>query len=347
MTAHEDRDALISLTSKLISIPSVTGNEAPVLEFLCEEFLRNDWGYEKIEVENNRYNLFISFGSPKICFTTHVDVVPAPESLFNPRVVEDEIWGRGACDAKGIASCMIQTAKRLLASGKSDFCLLFVVGEELGGLGARVAGKALQGRGIEYLVNGEPTEGKLITAHKGGVRFKIRTSGVSCHSGYPHLGDDANIKLIKIASRLLEADYGVDPVLGNSTINLGKIQAGTAPNIISDNAELMGYVRTVGDHQKVVETIEKCVLNEGEIIDLTVTPVAHLITVPDMDTGIAAYCTDIPHFSPLGTKNLLYGPGSINVAHTLVERVKISEMEEAVESYIKIYDYLVDVEKVK
>jgi len=340
MIAHVDRDALIGLTSKLISISSVTGNEAPVLEFLCDEFLENNWDFEKIAVENNRYNIFIPFGKPRICFTTHVDVVPAPENLFNPKVIDDEIWGRGACDAKGIASCMIQAAKCLLASGKTDFCLLFVVGEELGGLGARVAGKALQGRGIEYLVNGEPTEGKLITAHKGGVRFKIRTSGVSCHSGYPHLGDDANVKLIKIASRLLDEDYGIDPVLGMATINLGKIRAGTAPNIVSDNAELMGYVRTVGDHQGVIDTIEKCVSCEGEIVDLTVTPVAHLITIPGIETGVAAYCTDIPHFSPLGTKNLLYGPGSIDVAHTLVERVKISELEVAVESYIQIYNSL-------
>lgn len=340
MTSRMETTGLVEFICSLMSIPSLSGNEAPATAFLAEEFAKRDWKYEKFPVIDGRENIMVSFGTPRVCFSTHVDVVAAPDSLFTPKVVDGKILGRGSCDAKGIVGCMVATAERLLHQGKKDFGLLFVVGEEYDGCGAAAAGKQLQGRGIQYIVNGEPTVGKLMVGHKGGLTIWVSFKGRSCHSGYPHLGDDANAKLIRFMGKMLEADLGNDEFLGKATVNLGKIEAGTGTNIVSPIAQVGIQIRTVSDNAKIVERVKEIAGPEAELRVVNNTRPVKLKTIPGMETDVAAYCTDIPHFDPLGAECLLYGPGTIFVAHTDNEYVEIRELEEAIEGYLKIFDAL-------
>lgn len=340
MESNLDKIPLV-LTEELIKFPSLSGQELEVLNYLCSVFKEYGWTYETIPVEKDRYNIFVTFGEPHVCFTTHIDVVPAPEELFKPEVREGKIFGRGACDAKGIFACMIAAVKKLEEQGASNMSLLLVVGEETDGIGAKTATKALKNRNIRYLVNGEPTEGKLVTAHKGGLGFRITTTGVSCHSGYPDLGVDANKKLIEIAYKIQMASFGEDALLGPATINLGVIKAGTASNIVSDRGQIQGMVRTVTDSETVIEILKNCIDGNGELEILNNAPKVTLKTVAGFELTAVSYATDIPHFLPLGAECLMYGPGSIQQAHTDNEWVEIAALEKAVEAYTQIYYELI------
>ena len=269
-----------------------------------------------------------------------MDVVPASESQFSPKIREGRIFGRGACDAKGVATSMIAAAIELKKKGTVGFCLLFVVGEETDGIGARLATTQLSNRGIKYIVNGEPTEGKLIEAHKGGITFEVSLVGKSCHSGYPERGIDANVALINLAKELIDSDFGNDQVLGRATINLGVVSGGTASNIVSDRAQIQGMIRTVGDNADVVAKLNNIIGDRAKLTIVADAPKVTLKSLPGFDGGIVNYCTDIPHLLPLGAEMLLYGPGSINDAHTDNESVSIEELYAAKNDYIRIVDCL-------
>ena len=332
-----ETSGIVDFVSSLIAIPSLSGKEHEATAFLEKEFIKRDWHIEKFPVKDGRENIFVTFGKPSICFTTHVDVVAAPEQLFTPSVRDGNLYGRGACDAKGIVTCMVAAAERLQAAGHSGFSLLFVVGEEDDGCGAIAAGKQLQGKGIRYIINGEPTVGKLMVGHKGGINIQVSYRGRSCHSGYPHLGDDANAKLIRFMNRVLDTDWGQDDYLGKATVNLGRIHAGTGDNIVSNYAQVGIQLRTVSDNSQVIEKMKQVAGPEGECKVMNNARPVRLKTIPGMETDIASYCTDIPHFDPLGAECLLYGPGTIAVAHTENEYVEIRELEEAVEGFQKIF----------
>jgi acetylornithine deacetylase len=331
---------LLQLASGLVSVPSVSGSEFLALEFLCEEFESYGWRYEKIPVSENRYNIFVTFGSPLVCFSTHIDVVPGEDHLFRPVISEGRLIGRGACDAKGILASMICAIKSLEADGQSNFALLVVVGEETDGTGAKVAAEKLKGRGIRYLINGEPTECKLVTAHKGGIDFHIQVRGVSCHSGYPEYGVDANRILIELADCILKSDFGSDPVLGKATVNIGQISGGTASNVVSDHADIHGEIRVVTDIETVTAHLESILGDKGQLTIKSSTPRITLKTLPGFEETSVAYATDIPNFLPLEAEYLLYGPGNIREAHTDSEWVEIKALEEAVDGYKRIYSDL-------
>ncbi len=325
------------IASRLIAIPSLSGKEAAVTfeaKIIMQEL---GWNVQSFPVAHDRENILVTFGSPRILFTTHLDIVPAPEQLFSPRIEEGVLYGRGACDAKGIAATMIATAYDLLQQGAHDFALLFVVGEEVDGIGASQAAKDLAGYGIEYIVNGEPTEGKLMLAHKGIIDFELICTGRACHSGYPELGIDANLILIEALNRLRLLDLGVDPIMGAANLNLGVIRGGVAQNVVSPRASVVFSIRTVTQSQQVIELVEKAVMNLGSLRVLGATDPVGMMTLPGFENDVAAYCTDIPNFAPLGAKTLLYGPGSIFDAHTDREKVTLDQLAEANAGYQKIY----------
>ena len=251
----KSKDAF-DLTSKLITFRSVTGTEREVLDYLSAYFTDLGWRAEKVPGDESRYSILVSFGKPEIIFSTHVDVVPAEDFQFIPEIRGEELYGRGACDAKGILASMIAVVDELVQSGENNFGLLVVFEEETTGFGAKQAAKHLQGRGIEYLINGEPTTGKIALGHKGVVAFDANFSGIKAHSGYPELGDDANLKMIEAARRLYAADFGSDSVLGPATLNIGKIDAGVATNVISDRAHFRAMVRSVNEHAQVEEQVQ-------------------------------------------------------------------------------------------
>lgn len=325
---------------EMIRCRPVSGSEQRVLACVEERFERLGWRPERIHMDDGRYNLFATFGEPRVVFTTHLDVVPAPEALFEPRVEGETLYGRGACDALGIAAAMIETARRLLAAGCSDFGILFVIEEEITGNGARKAAGVLKGRGIRYLVNGEPTNNSMIRAHKGGLGGTISFAGRSCHSGYPELGEDANLKLLRCAQTLTQLSYGDDPEMGVATLNLGTLQGGVADNVVSPQARLGFLVRTVKPNAEARSALQKAVEPYGRLEFTYDSEPARMFTLPSCPTRVASFCTDIPNFSELGTECALYGPGAIERAHTDGEFVTRTELGEAVRGYGKIYSFL-------
>ncbi len=335
---------VIGLASDLISIPSLPGKELEISKYLESFFAGLGWKTERIEVPNtDRNNLFVSFGTPRTIFTTHCDIVPGPEELFTPQVREGKLFGRGACDVKGALSAMISATHNLRLEGKDNFGLLVVVGEEFDGIGAKLSGRALASRGIEYIVNAEPTEGKLALGHTGVIAVEITFKGRACHSGYPDLGDDANLKVLRAAHALMEADYGTDPVLKTPVRTIGKIHGGTAPNQISDHVSLIFSVRTVhNDVDQVVDSIRKAAGDLDDLKLIRCMPPGKMVAVPGFETCIVRYGTDIPHLLEglPKAKPLLFGPGSIHHAHTDVEHVAVDELIKSIASYSRIYDEL-------
>lgn len=331
-------DTLISYLSELIRIPSVTNEELGALTFLEDSLKPLGFNIERLPISDTRYNLFFSLGTPKIVYTTHCDVVPALKEQFEPQIKEGRVYGRGACDAKGALSCMIFCLKKLIQEGESNLGLLVVVGEEVDGIGAIEAAKVLKNRGIQYIINGEPTEGQLASGHKGGVCFRIELGGKSCHSGYPELGDDANLKLVKLCTQLYAENWGQDPVLGEGSINIGEIHGGNANNIVSNKSNIQGMIRTVTDNEVVINQLKTVCSEQGANLEIFYNaPSVTLTTISGFPTVIAKYCTDVPQLLPIGAKFLMYGPGSITHAHTVDESIAISELEQGVTDYYEIY----------
>jgi acetylornithine deacetylase len=330
----------VSLASSLIRFRSLSGSEGPITDFLARTLADRGWPVERLPVVDGRENIFVAFGTPSIVFTTHTDVVPGPDNLFEPVVRDGLLYGRGACDTKGIIATMISLADQLRSRGESNFGLLFVVGEETDGIGARTASQQLQGRGIKYIVNGEPTECKVMRAHKGSLGLSLTCTGVACHSGYPEQGKDANAQLIRILSRILECSWPTDPLLGPTTVNIGVVQAGMAANIVSPLANAEVIFRTVSANAQIMATVQELCGDECSIeVPYQVEPV-YCSEIPGMPSDVAAYCTDIPFFAPLGAACVLYGPGSILAAHTHQEHIALQQIEDALLGYDYIFHQL-------
>jgi acetylornithine deacetylase len=326
---------VFELTRALIDIPSVTPDEEQVGAYLYE-YLSNlcaqyEGKVEASEVEPSRSNVFASFGDPVVTLSTHMDTVPP----FVPSREDDEfIWGRGACDTKGIIASMLIAAERLLAAGTRDFGLLFVVGEERNSAGAIYAGQ--HPRGSRYIINGEPTENHLALGSKGALRYEVVARGKMAHSAYPHLGDSAIEKLLDALEALRKVPLPVDEVLGPSTMNIGTIHGGRAPNVIPDEARAEIFIRLVCDSTATRAALEQAVAGKVEMNFVLEIPALRLTAVEGLPTTVVAYTTDIPAFEGAWGEPLLLGPGTIHVAHTLDERVPKKQLLEAVEIYQKM-----------
>ena len=331
-------DAIL-MCAEAIKFKSLSGFEQEVVQYFKREMELLGWSPVYLPVTGDRANLYVEFGSPKILFTTHLDVVAAPPELFSPRVIQDSLYGRGACDAKGIAATMMVVAQQLLCQGQSGFGILFVVGEEHDGAGAQAAARQLPNRGIQFIINGEPTEGVVASSHKGGLGFTVAVSGTACHSGYPEAGVDANRLAIELGHRLLNLNLGEDSKLGKATINLGRIDGGMGASVISPRATIEGLVRTVGPNAAVVNRIKEVV--SPFILEITYdVPCSDLLEIPSLPSSVVAFCCDIPFFSTLGAQAVLYGPGSILRAHTDNEYITRNEIESAIAGYHTIFQYL-------
>ncbi len=329
---------VFDLTRELIDIPSVTNEEEQVGLYLSDYLSRlaatHEGNVEKIEVEPRRSNVFASFGKPIVTLSTHMDTVPP---WFGSRVDDEFIWGRGACDTKGIIASMIKAAEGLLESGVRDFGLLFVVGEERNSAGAYHAAK--DPRGSKYIINGEPTSNQLALGSKGGLRYEVVAQGKMAHSAYPELGDSAIEKLLDTLNAIRKVELPVDEVLGKSTLNIGTIQGGRAPNVIPDEARAEIFIRLVGDSASTRRALTEAVEGVGNGVELhgvLEIPAMHLTPVEGLPTTVVAFTTDIPAFGGAWGQPLLLGPGTIHVAHTLEERVPKSELLDAVDIYQKM-----------
>ncbi len=324
---------LFELTRALIDIESITNNEERVGQFLYALLgpLAERFGgtLEMTEVEPRRANVLAQFGEPlTVTLSTHMDTVPP---FFTSREDDEFIWGRGACDTKGIIAAMITAAERLLEGGQRGFALLFVVGEERNSAGAYRAAKSP--RGSRYIINGEPTENKLALGSKGALRYEAYATGKMAHSAYPELGDSAIHKLIDMLAEVRQLALPVDDLLGPSTLNIGTLAGGRAPNVIADEARADIMVRLVGDSSETKDALARLAAGRVELREVLEIPAVRLGAVEGIPTTVVAYTTDIPAFGGSWGQPFLIGPGTIHVAHTLEERVSKAQLLEAVELY--------------
>ncbi len=333
----------IALTRRLVDIESTTYNEGAMGAFLAEFLAGRGWAVETMPVAqpaesgqtSERKNVYACGPGerPQVVFSTHMDTVPP----FIPSSEDEEfLYGRGACDAKGIIAAQIAAAERLRTEGVQAG-LLFVVGEERDSAGAKAANAFAQERGIgsRLLINGEPTDNRVALASKGALRAVVRTTGKMAHSAYPELGESATHKMVEALGRLLEISLPVTEDVGPSTLNIGTIHGGHAPNVIADAAEAQVLVRLVGDSAETKRAIEQAVDGLGTVAFTLEIPFKRLKAVEGLPTMVAAFTTDVPWLGAWGEPVLL-GPGSIHVAHTTHERLRKKELLEAVELYVEV-----------
>ena len=323
---------VFELTRRMIDIESITPNEREIGAFLWTLLsdLSTRWkgDIERMPVEDGRDNIFVRFGEPRVVLSTHMDTVPP---FIPSREDEHHIWGRGACDTKGIIAAMVTAAGELLESGKRNFGLLFVVGEERNSAGALVAAKNT--RGSKSLINGEPTENKLALGSKGAIRFEVTAQGRMAHSAYPELGESAIDKLLDALARVRAIPMPIDSVLGPSTLNIGTITGGCAPNVIPGHAMAEVFIRVVGDVSGLRKDMASAAAPDAEAHEVLFIPAVHLGSLPGFATTVVAYTTDIPAFGGAWGDPYLIGPGSIHVAHTSEERIPKDQLVGAVAVY--------------
>jgi acetylornithine deacetylase len=329
----------IQLTRRLVDIESITYNEGAVGAFLAEFLAERGFAVEKMQVEQHqesrstseRFNVYacVPGQTPDVVFSTHMDTVPP----FIPSSEDEQfIHGRGSCDAKGIIAAQIFAAEKLLEQG-TRVGLLFLVGEERDSAGAKTANE--HPRGSRFLINGEPTDNRLALASKGTVRAVIRATGKMAHSAYPELGESATHKLIEALHRILALPLPTLDDVGPSTLNIGVIGGGYAPNVISDHAEAQVMVRLVGPSDETRRAIEHAVAGLATIDYTLEIPFIRFRAIEGLPTMVAAFTTDVPWLGNWG-EPLLLGPGSIHVAHTPHEKLAKKELLAAVDLYAEV-----------
>ena len=321
---------VVALAAELLAIDSSTGSEGEAVEFVSRWLLARGWNVELQEVTKGRANVWATRKGKGVTLSTHLDTVPP---FFPPREEDGMLYGRGACDAKGIAAAMMVAAENLSKAGEDRVDLLFVVGEEAGSDGARAANRLAPS--CKYLVNGEPSESKLASGAKGSLRATLRFRGRAAHSAYPQLGKSAVAPMLELLPTLATLDLPSDPVLGATTVNIGVIRAGTAGNIVPELAEVELMFRLVGDVKPVKKALEKWVGDRADLEYGSHIPAQKFEVIPGFEVQPVAYTTDIPLLGKWG-KPLLFGPGSIHVAHTPDEHIALSELRAAVDAYERI-----------
>ena len=326
---------LFELTRALVDIESTTNHEKNVGDYLFTLLstlaAQSNGQVSRMSAEPNRDNLLAWWGEPVVTLSTHMDTVPP---YFASSEDEQFIFGRGACDAKGIIAAMVAAAEKLLAAGRRNFGLLFVVGEERNSAGAKVA--ATQPRGSRFLINGEPTENQLALGSKGALRYEITVKGRLAHSAYPELGRSAIHTLLDVLQEIRGIPLPEDPLLGRSTLNVGTISGGRAPNVVADYAEAEVMFRTVGDPASLRQAVASAVGERAKAREVLHTPAIRLNKFEGLPTTVVAFTTDIPTFNGAWGEPFLIGPGSIHVAHTAEERIAKKQLCDAVEIYARM-----------
>ncbi len=333
--AAPDASDVVTLTRSLVDIDSTTGREATAGRWLMDYLLHLGFHVREQPVADGRVNILATCGAaqPQVILSTHYDCVP---EYFPSRIESGRIYGRGACDAKGIAAAQIAAADAFRRAGETRVGLLFVVGEERGSDGARKAGE--RPGGARYLVNGEPTDLRLGLATRGILRVKLTASGRAAHTSFPELGESAIEKLIDAVVALRSVPLPSDPLLGTTHYTVGLISGGVAPNVVPPSAEAEVMFRIVSDARAVRQAMTP-IEDRVRIDHILDVPPVRLTTVPGFDTAVFPYTTDIPFLAGWG-EPLLIGPGSIHVAHTADEFIEIAELQAAVGAYRSIVNDL-------
>jgi acetylornithine deacetylase len=319
----------VAFARALIDIDSTTGLEQAAGEWLAADLERRGYQIERQMVAGGRFNVFAHDGRPEIVLSTHYDCVPP---FFESSLRDGKLFGRGACDAKGILAAQLAAAERMRAAGERRLGLLFVVGEERGSDGAAVANTAAPGSA--FLVNGEPTDNRIGMATRGVLRLKLTASGRAAHSAAPERGESAIDKLLDALVRMRSFAWPSDPELGSTYYSIGMIEGGIAPNVISPSASAEVMFRIVGSADEVLRTAKQ-VEPAVAVDEVLRVPMVRLHTIADLPAAVFPFTTDIPFLDRWGTP-ILFGPGSFLVAHTAEEHLAIDEMDAAIAGYERI-----------
>ena len=318
------------LTKKLMSIPSVTGTEREIAEFLSSHLSSLGYRVERQAVTGDRFNVFAFAGEGRVMLCTHIDTVPPPPPMIAIREDADFLYGRGACDTKGIIAAMLEAGDRLRQAGITNFGYMFLVGEETDSIGAKTA-NTLQWKS-EYVIVGEPTQNQLARAQKGTLMVTLNVNGRACHSGYPEMGVSAIKNLLAVLEECESADWGNDPVLGKGTFNIGVLHGGEAANIVPPRASSSIMIRTVEAKGEVEQKMRRIVGNRATMEVVGASDPLLLHVVDGFQTTVVSFGSDAPHLGNTG-KRLLIGPGSILDAHTAGEKISKQELMEGVDLY--------------
>jgi acetylornithine deacetylase len=323
---------LFELTRTLIDVPSLTGDELAVVQYLSNHLEELGYKVERQEVAQDRFNVIATRSeSPRVVFSTHMDTVPP---FIGSSEDEEFIYGRGSCDAKGIIAAQIFAAEQLRTEDV-NVGLLFTVDEELSSTGAQAANKHALARACQFLINGEPTDNRLATGTKGSVRVIITTEGRAAHSAYPEAGESAIEKLLNILQEIRACEWPEDSFFGTTTCNIGVIGGGTRPNVIPDKARAELQIRLGIDIEHVKRVLEDALRGRGQLEYASAHNPVRLFAVPGFEQCVVRFTTDVPYLSNWG-QPLLIGPGSILDAHTAHERVSKAELNRAVELYVDL-----------
>ena len=322
--------AQLHLTRQLIDIDSTTGREEAVAAFLADTLRGLGYRVTCQPLGGERFNIVATVGDPAVVFSTHFDCVPP---FFPSREKDGLLYGRGSCDAKGILAAQLAAAERLRQAGETRVGLLFVAGEERGSDGAKAANALADG--ARYLVNGEPTENRLAVATRGVYRVRLVAHGRAAHTSQPQLGISAIEKLVDALVALRTVEWPSDPVLGRTHYTVGLIEGGVAPNVVPPEADAEIMFRTVGPTTDLRARLDASIASLVSFEDVLVVPPVRLTTLPEFETEVFSFTTDIPFLDRWGTP-LLIGPGSVTVAHTADEHVPIAELDRAVDLYERI-----------
>jgi acetylornithine deacetylase len=321
---------LFELTMSLVNMASVTGHEKACAEFVKGYLHQLGFRAELMPVSRDRSNVYATWGKPDVVLSTHLDTVPP---FFPAHEDEDHIYGRGACDAKGILAAQLTAAERLKNEGVQDFALLFLVGEETVSDGAREAN--LHPQGARYIINGEPTDNKLVIGCKGNLRIDLRARGKMAHSAYPQLGVNAIDRLLDVLEDIRHIPLPTDPVLGPSTMNIGVLTGGRAANVVPDEASAQILIRIVENTEPLRQTITELIADRCEMSFVRDTPLLKMEKLDGYETDVVAFTTDLPSLTNWG-RPVLLGPGSIGMAHTERECVRKSDLVAAADLYCRL-----------
>lgn len=329
----------ITLARDLIRIPSPTDAEREIAQFLHEKLGAMGLRCERQEVAPERFNLFATAGGrPRVVLCTHLDTVPP---FLAPFEDAEYLYGRGACDTKGIIAAMLVAAERLRTQGVRDFAVLLVVGEETDSAGAKQANRELGHLGSEFVVVGEPTESRFARASKGALTCTVAFDGIAAHSAYPEKGDSAIVKMATAIREIYATEWGSDEVLGQATVNVGVVRGGVKPNVIAGEAEAQMMFRTAGEPAAIEQRLRELLVRfNGRIVRSHGNPPMFMLAPPGAPSTVVAFNSDVPHLGNLGTP-LLFGPGSILDAHGPAEKISKRELIASVDVYYQLVKDLI------
>ncbi len=360
----------IEFFHKILSVDSTSGKEVELADMLAVELAGEGRTVEVFEVGDGTRNILVKWGEPKVFFCTHLDTVPpyiAPgHETCHPERKDEVIFGRGTCDAKGQIFAMYEACKALEAEGHTGFALLLLAGEETGSFGAK-AFDAVMSSGVEtssWVIVGEPTDNCMASAAKGTKSFEVIFTGEPCHSGYPENGHSAVMHFNDFVNALRSIVFPTDPILGETTWNIGKLVSDNPQNILSDSLTCRVYFRTTFESDEMVCNVMKNmagpdarlrfgrrqVQDGSDIVAKEVALWQKSMSVKafggDTPTRFevfegfpskpVAFGSDAPQLKCFGHK-ILCGPGSILVAHRPEEHILLKDIGHAIDNYIRIY----------